>query len=81
MSLGAAPELVSDLGAHDGTIRRHIRSIFEVGELDALYGNILVSALIVNKDIVCFDIYYTLVAITGAIHKVTLTSMHDILIM
>lgn len=57
MGLGAAPELISDLGSHDVAPRRHIRRILKVGKLDALNDNVLVRVFIVNKDIVCFDIY------------------------
>lgn len=57
MSLGATPKLVSDLGSHDSATRRHIRRILEISELDALYNNIFVATLVINKDIVCLNIY------------------------
>lgn len=57
MSLRAAPKLIANLWSHNGTARKHIRGILKIGKLDALYKNILAGTVIVNEDIICFDIY------------------------
>src|SRR5436305_170815 len=84
MRFRTMPHQIARLFSHDVESSRYYSSIFDICELDLLHHYSVSRVLVVDKNIICFDICGTLVAVSNRSHvpyRSTITRVNNILIM